>query len=139
MKACFVSVIILIAAQSGRAQQPQDPLGDNLFPPELVMQHQEEIGLTEAQKNVLKTESRKAALRFTELQWQLADAGEKLAGLVKQPRVDEQQAIAALDQILDVEREIKRLQISLVIRTKNTLTPEQQAKLQDIKNKTRPK
>jgi Spy/CpxP family protein refolding chaperone len=103
------------------------------------MQHQEEIGLTDEQKNFLKTESRKAALRFTELQWQLADAGEKMAALVKQPRVDEQQAIAVLDQILDVEREIKRLQISLVIRTKNTLTPEQQARLQEIKNKARPK
>jgi len=130
----------LIGIQSAaRAQQPQDPLGDNLFPPELVMQHQEEIGLTDEQKNFLKTESRKAALRFTELQWQLADAGEKMAALVKQPRVDEQQAIAVLDQILDVEREIKRLQISLVIRTKNTLTPEQQARLQEIKNKARPK
>jgi len=130
----------LIGIQSAaRAQQPQDPLGEHLFPPELVMQHQEEIGLTDEQKNFLKTESRKAALRFTELQWQLADAGEKMAALVKQPRVDEQQAIAVLDQILDVEREIKRLQISLVIRTKNTLTPEQQARLQEIKNKARPK
>jgi Spy/CpxP family protein refolding chaperone len=103
------------------------------------MQHQEEIGLTEEQKNFLKTESRKAALRFTELQWQLSDAAEKMAAVVKQPKVDEHQAIAMLDQVLDAEREIKRLQVSLVIRIKNNLTPEQQAKLQDIKNKGRSK
>jgi Spy/CpxP family protein refolding chaperone len=137
----FISLVLLIAIQPARAQQPppQDPFGDSLFPPELVMQHQEEIGLTEEQKNFLKTESRKAALRFTELQWQLSDAAEKMAAAVKQPKVDEQQAIAMLDQVLDAEREIKRLQVSLVIRIKNNLTPEQQAKLQDIKNKGRSK
>jgi Spy/CpxP family protein refolding chaperone len=137
----FISLVLLIAIQPARAQQPppQDPLGDSLFPPELVMQHQEEIGLTEAQKNFLKTESRKAALRFTELQWQLSDAAEKMAAVVKQPKVDEQQATAMLDQVLEAEREIKRLQISLVIRIKNNLTPEQQARLQDIKNKARSK
>jgi Spy/CpxP family protein refolding chaperone len=137
----FISLVLLIAIQAARAQQPppQDPFGDSLFPPELVMQHQEEIGLTEEQKNFLKTESRKAALRFTELQWQLSDAAEKMAAVVKQPKVDEHQAIAMLDQVLDAEREIKRLQVSLVIRIKNNLTPEQQAKLQDIKNKGRSK
>ncbi|HWX40404.1 MAG TPA: periplasmic heavy metal sensor [Blastocatellia bacterium] len=137
----FISLVLLIAIQPARAQQPppQDPFGDSLFPPELVMQHQEEIGLTEEQKNFLKTESRKAALRFTELQWQLSDAAEKMAAVVKQPKVDEHQAIAMLDQVLDAEREIKRLQISLVIRIKNNLTPEQQARLQDIKNKARSK
>ena len=137
----FISLVLLIAIQPARAQQPppQDPFGDSLFPPELVMQHQEEIGLTEEQKNFLKTESRKAALRFTELQWQLSDAAEKMAAVVKQPKVDEHQAIAMLDQVLDAEREIKRLQVSLVIRIKNNLTPEQQAKLQDIKNKGRSK
>jgi Spy/CpxP family protein refolding chaperone len=142
-RAFFISLVLLIAIQSARAQQPQpppqDPFGDSLFPPELVMQHQEEIGLTEAQKDFLKTESRKAALRFTELQWQLSDAMEKLAAAVRQPKVDEQQAIAMLDQVLDAEREIKRLQVSLVIRIKNNLTPEQQARLQDIKSKARSK
>ena len=139
----FLSLVLLVAIQPARAQQPQpqpppqDPFGDSLFPPELVMQHQEEIGLTEEQKNFLKTESRKAALRFTELQWQLADAAEKMAAAIKQPKVNEQQAIAMLDQVLDVEREIKRLQVSFVIRIKNNLTPEQQARLQEIKNKAR--
>src|SRR5215470_12250250 len=132
----FLSLVLLVAIQPARGQQPQpqplpqDPLGDNLFPPELVMQHQEEIGLTEEQKNFLKTESRKAALRFTELQWQLSDAAEKMAAVVKQQRVNEQQAIAMLDQVLDAEREIKRLQVSFVIRIKNNLTAEQQTRLQ---------
>ena len=44
--------------------------------------------------------------------------------------MNEQQALAQLDKVLDAEREIKRLHIGLAIRIKNSLTPEQRAKLQ---------
>jgi Spy/CpxP family protein refolding chaperone len=126
--------IIGLCCSAALGQKPgSDPIGDSLFPPELVMAHQQEIGLTEEQRDYLKVESRKAQLRFTELQWQLLDESEKLAALVKQEHVDEQQTLATLDKILDVEREIKRLQMSLVVRIKNKLTPEQQTRLMDIK------
>jgi Spy/CpxP family protein refolding chaperone len=132
--------IIAVCCCAALGQKPgNDPLGDNLFPPELVMAHQQEIGLTEEQRDYLKVELRKAQLRFTELQWQLLDESEKLAALVKQEHVDEQQTLAALDKILDVEREIKRLQFSLVVRIKNKLTSEQQARLMAIKLASAPK
>ena len=139
------SIVILLAiiglcCSAAFGQKPgSDPLGENLFPLELVMAHQQEIGLTEEQRDYLKVESRKAQLKFTELQWQLLDESEKLAALVKQEHVDEQQTLATLDKILDAEREIKRLQISLVVRIKNKLTPEQQARLMDIKRASAPK
>jgi Spy/CpxP family protein refolding chaperone len=130
----ILSAIIMACAATGLAQKPQsDPLGDSFFAPELIMAHQQEVGLTDEQREYLKAESRKAQLRFTELQWQLLDESEKLAALVKQEHVDEQQTLAALDKILDAEREIKRLQVSLVVRIKNKLTTDQQAKLMEIK------
>ena len=55
--------------------------------------------------------------------------------LVKQPHVDEQQAVAQLEKVLAVEREIKRGQVAFLIRLKNKLTPEQQAKLEDIRSR----
>jgi Spy/CpxP family protein refolding chaperone len=132
--AIILFAIILASATAAFAQQPpSDPIGDNFFAPELLIAHQREIALTDDQREFLKAESRKAQLRFTELQWQLMDESEKLAALVKQDHVDEQQALASLDKILDVEREIKKLQISLVVRIKNKLTPDQQAKLMEIK------
>lgn len=129
----LIGIMMALASAALAQKPPSDPIGDNFFPPELLMAHQQEIGLTDEQREYLKTESRKAQLRFTELQWQLMDEYEKLAGLVKQEHVDEQQALATLDKILDVEREIKKAQISLVVRIKNKLTPDQQAKLMEIK------
>jgi Spy/CpxP family protein refolding chaperone len=130
---CAVS---LLATGAARAQQPdQDPIGQSFFAPELVIQHQEAIGLSAEQKEYLKTEIRQAQLKFTELQWKLQDEMEKLVTLVKQPRVDEQQVLAQLERLLAAEREIKREQVTLLVRIKNKLTPEQQGKLLEIRSK----
>lgn len=125
---------LLLAVATARAQQPApDQLGEAFFSPELVMQHQQTIGLTDQQKSFFKTELRKAQMRFTELQWQLSDESEKLVALVKQEAVDEQAVLTQLDKVLNAEREIKRTQLSLVIQIRNNLTPEQRARLTELK------
>ena len=141
MRSTLVQFAIIVACScAALAQKPSgDPFGENLFPPELVMAHQQEIGLSEEQREYLKAESLKAQRRFVELQWQLMDDSEKLAALVKQEHVDEQQTLVAVDKVLDVEREIKKLQIQLVVRIKNKLTPDQQARLMEIKRASAPK
>src|SRR4051794_7414893 len=57
---------------------PDDPLGNDMFPPEMVMQHQRELALTEVQKTFMIGEMQRTNNRFTELQWQLQDAMEAL-------------------------------------------------------------
>ena len=138
MRACVLCVcaIFLFAAGAIRAQKPdQDPIGQIFFAPELVIQHQEAIGLSAEQKDYFKTEIRQAQLKFTELQWKLQDEMEKLVSLVKQPRVDEQQVLAQLERVLTAEREIKREQVTLLVRIKNKLTAEQQGKLLELRSK----
>jgi Spy/CpxP family protein refolding chaperone len=122
------------------AQQPPpggDPLGENLFPPELVMAHQTAIGLDETQKTYIRAELLKAQTRFTELQWQLQDSMEALVSLLKQTPVDESRVMTQLDKVLNSEREIKRTQISLMVRIKNKLTPDQQARLQKLRSESK--
>jgi len=73
------------------------------------------------------------------LQWQLQDEMEKMVELVKQDRVDESQTLAQLDKILNLEREVKRLQIALQVKFKNALSSEQQAKMREIRSKPSPR
>jgi Spy/CpxP family protein refolding chaperone len=139
MKARFLCAcaLLLFAAGGLRGQQPdQDPIGQSFFAPELVIQHQEAIGLNEEQKTFFKTEIRGAQVKFTDLQWKLQDEMEKLVTLVKQPRVDEKESLAQLEKVLAIEREIKRAQVTLLVRIKNKLTPEQQSKLAEIRGKS---
>src|SRR5258708_27332364 len=132
----LICAIFLVATGAVHAQQPdQDPIGQSFFPPELVILHQEAIGLSAEQKDYFKSEIRQAQLKFTELQWKLQDEMEKLVTLAKQPHVDEQQAIAQLEKVLAAEREIKREQVTLLVRIKNKLTPEQQGKLSELRGK----
>jgi len=128
--------LLLIFASSLGAQQA-DPLADLMFPPELVMARQNAISLSDAQKTYLRAEVLKAQTRFTELQWQLQDAMEGLTGLLKQPKADETQVSAQLDKVLASEREIKHAQITLLVRIKNNLTPDQQHRLQSLRGETK--
>ncbi len=89
-KILLACALLFLCAGLVRAQQPdQDPIGQNFFAPDLVIQHQEEIGLSDEQKTYLKTEIRQAQVKFTEWQWKLQDEVEKMASLVKQPHVEE--------------------------------------------------
>ena len=110
-------------------QPPDDPLADAMFPPEMIMQHARELNLTPEQKTFMRDEIQKTTTRFNDLQWQLQDAMEALHETMKANVVDEQQALAQLNRVLDSEREIKTLHMQLAIRIKNKLSPEQQEKL----------
>ena len=129
----LVAGVLLTVAFTSAQQPDQDPLGRYVFPPELVMQHQQQIGLTADQKNYLRSEVQRVTVRFTELQWQLQDAMEGLLVMMKASSVNEQDAQTQLDKVLGIEREIKHLHVGLAIRIKNNLTPEQQAKLETIR------
>jgi Spy/CpxP family protein refolding chaperone len=125
-------------AQARTPQPNMDPMGDVLFAPDLIMRHGRELGLTDEQKSFMRGEIQKTTTRFNELQWQLQDAMEALAEIMKSSSVNEQQALLQLDKVLDTEREIKRLHIGMAIRIKNQLTPEQQGKLRAIRMTPQP-
>ena len=121
-------------AQPRPPHPPMDPLGEAMFPPDMIMQHTRELGLTDEQKTFMRSEIQRTTTRFNELQWQLQDAMEALHETMKSNSVNEQQALAQLDKVLDTEREIKRLHVGMAIRIKNKLTPEQQEKLHSMRH-----
>jgi Spy/CpxP family protein refolding chaperone len=119
--------------QAPPPRMPHDPLANVMFPPEMVMQHQRELELTDQQKTYMRSEIGKTSARFNDLQWQLHDAMEALGETMKGAQVNEQQALAQLDRVLETEHQIKRLHMELAIKIKNNLTPDQQQKLQNMK------
>jgi Spy/CpxP family protein refolding chaperone len=110
-----------------------DPLAHLMFPPDMIMNHMRELNLTDEQKAYMRGEIQKTTARFQDLQWKLQDQMELLHETMKSTSVNEQQALAQLDKVLDIEREIKRLHIGLAVRLKNHLTPEQQDQLNKMR------
>ncbi len=125
----FICCVMLFVLAAPAWAQDEDPMEEHFFPPELVMQHQRDIKLTAEQRETIKTAVQTAQTIFTDVQWQLHDEMETMKDLVKEKKVDEQQVLDQLETILNLEREIKRTHLTLMIRIKNTLTPEQQLSL----------
>jgi len=106
-----------------------DPLMSNLFPPDVIMQNQDAIGLTGDQRQFIIGEIQKVQTQTTSVQWRLQAAMERLGDAVHQDRPDEALTMARLDSVLALEREMKRAQIGLLIRLKSRLTADQQTTL----------
>jgi Spy/CpxP family protein refolding chaperone len=115
--------------------RPSDPIGDNLFPPELIMRCAAEIALTDEQKELIKTHAEKAQASFRELQPKLDQEVQAMGALVKEENPDTEKALAQLDKVLAAEREVKRVQIGLMISLKKVLTPGQVAQVQEARQK----
>jgi len=111
----------------------EDPFARYLFPPDLVMGHAQEIGLTDVQRDGVRNEVRKAQAKFVDLQFDLQGEGEKMGRLLQEKTVDEAKVLAQVDRILALEKEIKKTQVGLLVRIKNLLTPGQQAKLAEVR------
>lgn len=135
----FAAVALLTAlsaaARPAAAQASRDPVGDNFFPPHLLVQNQQELGLTEEQKESIQDEVRKAQDQFQDLQQRLQKEMAALGDLLRQDKTDEKKALEQLDKVLDAERAIKRAQLAVAVAVKNMLTPEQQAKARVLREK----
>ena len=83
---------------------PEDPVEGDMFSPDMIMQHQRELALTDAQKTFLREVIQRTTTRYNELRWQVADAMEALHETMKGNSVNEQLALSQLDKVLDGER-----------------------------------
>jgi Spy/CpxP family protein refolding chaperone len=137
MKTTLVVVVAMFIGAAAGAQQPpqapgappDDPLARVLFPPELVMQHQQDIALRIEQRTAITKAIQDFQTKVVDLQWRMQDQAQRLTTLLDKPVVDQAAALAQVDEVLGVEREVKRAHITLLIQIKNTLSAEQQAKL----------
>jgi len=136
----LIAALALAVAPPAAAQAPQtppapasDPIGSKLFPPELIMNHQAEIGLEDKQREAILKELEKAQVQFPRLQWQLQAASQQLSKLLDAPQVDEAKALAQAGEVMKLETEIKRAHLGLLIRIRNTLSDTQRSKLQALR------
>lgn len=130
------SFALLLPAGPLSAQTPipeDDPIGESLFAPELIMQHRRAIDLTDEQRDAISRLIQQLQGRVVSLQWQLLDEMQSLQEILEAPRVDLDRAMDQLNQTLDTEKEIKEAHLEMLIRIKNVLRPDQQERLTRLK------
>lgn len=144
-KLSWLTVVLLLGVAPATAQGPPPPLTgrplflDQLFVPEQVMRHQEEIGLSDEQRAAITEAMTNAQKKIVELQWQFESASKKLADTLAKGHIDEAAAAAQADRVMNLELQIKKTHLALLIQIKNLLTAAQQAKLRDLRAKEPPR
>jgi Spy/CpxP family protein refolding chaperone len=121
----------VIAAMQGRGPGPDD-FSRFLFPPELVMQHQRDIGITDQQRTTITGAIQRLESDVVALQWKMADEQQKLTELVRATPIDSAATLAQIDKVLDLERQIKKGHLLMLVRIKNALTVDQQHALRQF-------
>jgi Spy/CpxP family protein refolding chaperone len=124
---------LLLAGRLVAQHAMPEAIAEQLYTPDFLKQHEELLDPTDEQRNKFLDELDKTQARVAELQQQLQKETDALAALLKKDRPDEAAALAQADKALKVENEIKRVQLSLLVRIKAGLTPEQLAKLRELK------
>jgi Spy/CpxP family protein refolding chaperone len=128
-------VLFLVGPESAAGQnKSDDAFARALFDPQLVLRHAQDIGLTAAQRRSVLDELKSAQTALVPLQVDMTEPALELSELLEGSHIDEAKAMAKIDQVLRIENEVKKRQAAFVIRVKNILTPEQQAKLRVIRD-----
>jgi Spy/CpxP family protein refolding chaperone len=124
---------VIDCGNSGPRPPAGDPLARYLFPPEMIMANQRAINLTDSQRNSLQQAMADAQGKFIGLQFKMSSEVERLQALLQPATLDESKVLEQVDRVLGVERDVKRTQLSLMIKIKNMLTEQQQNRLRDLR------
>ena len=136
--ALALASVLVAAGERPVAAQPKGgpPMGmgrpqflDDLFPPETLMRSQGALELTPAQRTAITSAIKAAQERLNTLQWDLAAKNEAVAKLVAPDQVDVDTVLAAASEAIDLEGQVKKEHLKLLLQIKNVLTPAQIAKL----------
>lgn len=130
-----VAAILSFAPVTAPAQSPDSSadFGRYLYPPELIMKYQQRIGLRPEQRATITQAIQQLQGKVIEIQWRMQEETQKLSALIQQPLVSETDALAQVDHVLSLEREIKRAHLTTLIHIKNTLSREQQKALDSLR------
>jgi len=96
------------------------------------MRYQREIGLTSAQQEAITRAMGETQQGLVGLRWKFEAESQELAKLLDSESVNEGSALALAEKVMSIEQQIKKEHLRMLIRIKNELKPEQQAKLRQL-------
>jgi len=130
----LLCAVLLVSSAAVTVETPRpDPMAEHLFPPDLVMAHGREIGLDDRQRAAIKEAIQASQSKFLDAQWSMQEESQKLVQILQARPVDEAAVLAQADRVMSLERDVKRTHLSLLVRIKNLLTVEQQARLRELR------
>lgn len=111
----------------------QDSFQKELFSTDTVLKYRSDIDLSEEQVTKIKTIHSNHITQFNSLKWDLDAAQLALKKELALTVVNEKASLEQMEKILDIEHQIKKLRLGMLIKVKNTLTQKQHTTLKELR------
>ena len=96
-----------------------------LYPPDVIMKHQQRLGITDAQRKNISTAVKTFQSDVAELQWTLQNKRQEFRQALSGNTIESQNALAMAEGLLKMENEFKLAHFKLLFAIKNALTANQ--------------
>lgn len=120
----FLSLIFSVAQAEG-ASAKKDVFKGKLFAPNVILEHQDELGLTKEQFTAIKMAVVEVQSNIAEHEWDLREAYLKTLASLDESPIDEEKVLKSVAEALLAENQVKQLQVRMLIRLRKLLTDEQ--------------
>ena len=115
------------------AQDPSAETGNQLVAPELILQYKEQLKLTKSQQDAIQAMVDDANEKLPAYQAQHKTESQALRDALQSNLSDEKAVLSQLDKVIIQERNIRRLQLALLVRVHTQLSAQQLADIEKIK------
>ena len=124
-----VSLVSSVALAQGIPGK-KDVFKGKLFAPNIILEQQDELGLTKEQFTAIKAAVVEVQANVAEHEWDLREAYMKTLASLDESPIDEEQVMKNVKAALLAENQVKQLQVRMLIRLRKLLTDEQVEYLQ---------
>ncbi len=123
----------LCATAAGAAGPKEDVFKGKLFAPNVILENQAELSLSKQQFTDIKKAVVEVQVNVAEHEWDVREAYQNILAELDKAPIDEQQVLEYVAAALKAENEVKKLQVTMLIKLKNLLTAEQIAYLDSVR------
>lgn len=127
-------IVLALLASAGAAAQGEkgDVFRGKLFPPNVILEHQDALGLSKQQFTAIRKAVVQVQADVAEHEWDVREAYQNIMQELDNNPVEADATLAHVQKALLAENEVKKLQMAMLIELRNLLTAEQVAYLQSV-------
>jgi Spy/CpxP family protein refolding chaperone len=148
----MLAVVLLLQAAPGmgqgvgtnidNARSNRQVLAMGLYPPDIIMRHQQTLGITDAQRGAMLERVKAFQAEVAELQWNLQNEQQQVRQAFAQNDIDSAAVMPKVERMVQMESDFKLAHFRLLIAIKNELTDAQiemiQQRLKQMRKQRRP-
>lgn len=109
-----------------------DVFKGKLFAPDVILAHQSDLDLSRQQSAEIRSAVIAVQTGVAEHEWDMREAYQALMTELDRSPIDESAVLKHVNSALLAENQVKKKQVSMLIRLKNILTPKQVAYLESV-------